>query len=99
DSDETLLLVNGYKDAQMLRLLGTFQALGKQVIPIAEKATEIRLVRRLAEEAGQPPRFGVRVKLSTVADGPWATSSGDTSKFGVTVPELVEAVDALVESG
>ena len=99
DSDETLLLVNGYKDAQMLSLIGTFQSLGKQVLPIAEKASEIRLVRRLAEEAGREPRFGVRVKLSTVADGPWATSSGDTSKFGVTLPELVETVDALVESG
>lgn len=99
DSDETLLLVNGYKDAPMLRLIGTFQDLGKQVLPIAEKATEIRLIRRIADEAGRTPRFGVRVKLSTVADGPWATSSGDTSKFGVTLPELVETVEALTEAG
>ena len=99
DSDDTLLLVNGYKDAQMLGLIGTFQGLGKRVLPIAEKATEIALIRRLAQEAGRPARFGVRVKLSTVADGPWSTSSGDTSKFGVSLPELVDTVEALVEAG
>lgn len=99
DSDETLLLVNGYKDERMLSLIQTFQGLGKQVLPIAEKATEIAMIRRLADAADRAPQFGVRVKLSTVADGPWATSSGDTSKFGVTLPELVEAVEALTDAG
>ncbi|HEX8299619.1 MAG TPA: biosynthetic arginine decarboxylase, partial [Rubricoccaceae bacterium] len=99
DSDETLLLVNGYKDEAMLRLIGTFQRLGKRVLPIVEKPTELREILRLADEAGQPARFGVRVKLSTVADGPWAMSSGDLSKFGVPLPDLVEAVDGLLADG
>jgi arginine decarboxylase len=99
DSDDTLLLVNGYKDEAMLRLIGTFQRLGKRVLPIVEKPTELREILRLADEAGQPARFGVRVKLSTVADGPWATSSGDLSKFGVPLPDLVEAVDGLLADG
>ena len=99
DSDETLLLVNGYKDEAMLRLITTFQHLGKRVLPIVEKPSELREILRLADEAGQPARFGVRVKLSTVADGPWATSSGDLSKFGVPLPDLVEAVDGLIADG
>ncbi len=99
ESDETLLLVNGYKDEAMLRLIGTFQRLGKRVLPICEKPSELREILRLADEAGQRARFGVRVKLSTVADGPWATSSGDLSKFGVPLPDLVEAVDGLVAEG
>ncbi|HEX8385621.1 MAG TPA: biosynthetic arginine decarboxylase, partial [Rubricoccaceae bacterium] len=99
ESDDTLLLVNGYKDEAMLRLIGTFQRLGKRVLPIVEKPAELREILRLADEAGQRARFGVRVKLSTVADSPWATSSGDLSKFGVPLPDLVDAVDRLVEEG
>ena len=99
ESDETLLLVNGYKDEAMLRLIGTFQRLGKRVLPIVEKPAELREILRIAEQNEQPARFGVRVKLSTVADGPWALSSGDLSKFGVPLPDLVEAVEDLVATG
>jgi arginine decarboxylase len=99
EDDETLLLVNGYKDIEMLRLITTFQRLGRQVLPIVEKTTELRRILALADDAGVPPQFGLRVKLSTVADGMWTTSSGDLSKFGVSLPELVDAVDGLIASG
>ncbi len=99
EDDETLLLVNGYKDSEMLRLITTFQKLGRQVLPIVEKTTELRRIRELADEAGVDPQFGVRVKLSTVAEGMWQTSSGDLSKFGVALPELVDAVDELIAAG
>jgi len=75
DSDETLLLVNGYKDEAMLRLIGTFQRLGKRVLPIVEKPAELREILRLADETGQRARFGV------------------------PVPDLVEAVDGLIAEG
>ena len=81
----------------MLRLIGTFQRLGKRVLPIVEKPS--RAARDPAPRGrgrAADARFGVRVKLSTVADGPWATSSGDLSKFGVPLPDLVEAVDGLI---
>ncbi len=99
EDDDTLLLVNGYKDSEMLRLITTFQKLGRQVLPIVEKTTELRRIRELAAEAGADPQFGIRVKLSTVAEGMWQTSSGDLSKFGVALPELVDAVDELIAAG
>ena len=99
ESDETLCLVNGYKDAAMLRLILTFQRLGRRVLPIVEKTTELNQILALAEEAGQEPRFGVRVKLASVAPGPWTKSGGSLSKFGVSLPELVAAADRLVEEG
>jgi arginine decarboxylase len=99
EDDRTLLLVNGYKDTAMLRLIATFQRLGRQVLPVVEKTSELRRIVQIAREEGIEPAFGIRVKLSTVASGPWTTSSGDLSKFGINLPELVEAVDGLIEAG
>lgn len=99
ESDETLCLVNGYKDADMLRLILTFQRLGRTVLPVVEKASELDRFLALADEAGQTPAFGVRVKLAAVAPGPWTKSGGSLSKFGVSLPELVEIADRLVAEG
>ena len=99
ESDDTLCLVNGYKDAAMLRLVLTFQRLGRKVLPVVEKASEFERILALADEAGQPPAFGVRVKLATVAPGPWAKSGGSLSKFGVSLPDLVAFADRLVAEG
>ncbi len=99
ESDETLCLVNGYKDAAMLRLILTFQRLGRTVLPVVEKTTELDQILSLSAASGQPARFGIRVKLASVAPGPWAKSGGSQSKFGVTLPELVDAADRLLAAG
>ena len=99
ESDETLCLVNGYKDAAMLRLVLTFQRLGRRVLPVVEKASEFERIVALADAAGQEPAFGVRVKLASVAPGPWTKSGGSLSKFGVGLPQLVAIADRLVAEG
>ncbi len=99
ESDETLCLVNGYKDEAMLRLILTFQRLGRTVLPVVEKMTEFDQILALSAEAGQPAQLGIRVKLASVAPGPWTKSGGSLSKFGVTLPELVEAADRLLAAG
>jgi len=99
ESDDTLCLVNGYKDETMLRLILTFQRLGRTVIPLVEKVTELERILALADETGQTPAFGVRVKLASVAPGPWKKSGGSLSKFGVSLPELVALADRLVAEG
>ncbi|HYE96079.1 MAG TPA: biosynthetic arginine decarboxylase [Rubricoccaceae bacterium] len=97
--DETLLICNGYKDEPMLRLMLTFQGLGKNVIPVVEKYNEFETILRLAQEMDVEPRFGLRVRLASVAAGPWAASSGDHSKFGVSTPELMQIVERLEAEG
>lgn len=99
ESDETLLVCNGYKDAVMLRLILTGQQLGKAVIPVIEKYDEFERLARLAAEMDVRPRLGVRVHLSTRGAGQWAASSGDLSKFGVSIPELLRMVDHLKADG
>lgn len=98
-SDETLLISNGYKDESMLRLMLTFQGIGKRVVPVVEKYAEFETILRIAREMGQPARFGLRVKLATVSAGQWETSSGDLSKFGLPFPELLDAVERVEAEG
>ena len=99
EDDETLLICNGYKDAEMLRLMLTFQRLGKNVLPVVEKFGEFEAIERLADEMGVEPRFGLRVRLSASGSGKWAESGGDHSKFGVSTPDLITIVERLEAAG
>lgn len=99
--DETLLLCNGVKDHSMLTLMLNAQQLGQQVLPVIEKYSEFEQLMILADQRGleQAPRMGVRVKLSTRGSGRWFESGGSSSKFGLTVPELVQLVSVLEARG
>src|SRR5437773_2525682 len=99
EDDRTLLICNGYKDWTMMRLMLIGQLLGKNVIPILEKYSELRLMLPLATELGVRPKFGVRVRISVTGSGKWAASGGDASKFGITISELVTMIDEVTASG
>src|SRR5437868_6576233 len=85
EDDNTLLICNGYKDSVMIRLLLIGQQLGKNVIPILEKFSELRPLMLQAKALGIIPKFGVRVKVSATGSGKWAASGGDASKFGISI--------------
>ena len=101
--DETMLLCNGVKDHSSLSLILNAQQLGQQVLPVIEKYTEFDQLLILADQRGldkeRAPHLGVRVKLSTRGSGRWFESGGSSSKFGLTVPELVKLVGELEERG
>ncbi|MGM0633497.1 MAG: biosynthetic arginine decarboxylase [Pseudomonadota bacterium] len=98
-TDQTLLLCNGVKDRSMLRLMLEAQRMGQQVLPVIEKYTEFEHLLELADESGIRPVLGVRVKLSTRGSGRWYESGGASSKFGLTVPELVRLLESLERRG
>jgi arginine decarboxylase len=93
--DQTLLICNGVKDRTMLSLILAAQSLGKNVIPVMEKFAEFEQLMALVDEEDSETRFGVRIRLRTAGSGRWADSGGYRSKFGVSLPELVELVDRL----
>ncbi|HNP36107.1 MAG TPA: biosynthetic arginine decarboxylase [Woeseiaceae bacterium] len=95
ESDETLLICNGVKDQPMLAQILASQRLGKNVIPVMEKFAEFEELTALAEASGASAQFGVRVRLRTAGAGKWADSGGYQSKFGISLPELMQIVDAL----
>ena len=99
ESDETLLICNGVKDPGMLALILSAQRLGKNVIPVMEKYAEFEQLIELAAEADATTRFGVRIRLRTAGAGKWADSGGYRSKFGISLPELIEIVGRLESDG
>lgn len=97
-ADETLLICNGVKDSTMLSLILAAQRLGKNVVPVMEKFGEFSQLMALAAESGHKTQFGVRIRLRTGGSGKWADSGGYRSKFGISLPELIELVERLEES-
>jgi len=96
---EALTVCNGYKDEDYLRLALLGRKLGRKVIVVIEKISELPMLLRLAEEMQVEPMIGLRSKLTTRGTGKWEGSSGDFAKFGLTIPELINAVKILKEAG
>jgi arginine decarboxylase len=94
-NDNALIICNGYKDASFIRTATIGRRLGKKVILIAEKLEEIPSILEISREAGVDPWIGVRVRLAAKGAGKWATSSGESAKFGLSTLELMEAVEYL----
>jgi arginine decarboxylase len=69
--------------------------IGKQVIPVVEKFTELEAIVRYAQELSVRPVIGVRVKLASRGAGRWKSSAGYRSKFGLTLSEVLEVFEYL----
>jgi len=91
----SLIICNGYKDYSFIRTAMIGRRLGKKVILIAEKLEEVRSIVEISRECGVDPWIGVRVRLAAKGAGKWATSSGESAKFGLSTLELMEAVEYL----
>lgn len=94
---EALIVCNGYKDTAFIRTALIGRRLGKKVILIAEKLEEIKAIITIANEMGVEPWIGVRVRLAAKSSGIWATSGGESAKFGLSTVDLMEAITYLQE--
>ena len=92
-----LVICNGYKDHDYIRMALCGQQLGLRVILVAEKLSEVKRIVSVAEEMGVKPMIGIRIKLTAEGTGRWATSAGDKSKFGPRISELMHAIAHLRE--
>jgi len=95
DTPGALLICNGYKDREYIETAMLATKLGQTPIIVLEQLEEVQLVIELSRQLGIAPILGVRAKLSTQGMGRWGTSSGDRAKFGLTIPEIIEAVNKL----
>ncbi|MCL2645481.1 MAG: biosynthetic arginine decarboxylase [Phycisphaerales bacterium] len=89
------IICNGFKDDEFIETVILAQKLGKNVIPIVEKFTELDLIVKYAEKHGVRPTIGVRVKLATRGSGKWESTGGVRSKFGLFAAEVLKALDFL----
>lgn len=94
----SLLLCNGFKDEAFIRAALLAVQAGKRVVVVIEKLSELRTLIRLAEQMNVAPWVGLRAKLYSRGSGKWASSGGDSAKFGLTTSEILECVRLLRES-
>jgi arginine decarboxylase len=97
--NETPIICNGFKDAEFIETAMLGLKIGRNVIPVVEKYTELVLILEAAEKLGVRPQIGVRVKLAARGSGRWQSSGGFRSKFGLTVTEIMRALDELKARG
>jgi len=92
---EVPIICNGFKDAEFIEMAMLAQKIGRNVIPVVEKLSELDLILHHAAEVGVRPQIGMRVKLAAAGAGRWQHSGGYRSKFGLTVTEVLEAFEVL----
>jgi arginine decarboxylase len=97
--NESLIVCNGYKDDSFIRTAMIGRKLGKKVILIAEKLSEVRAIVRIAKEMGVEPMIGLRVRLASKGAGKWADSGGEHAKFGLSTAEILDAASLMKEAG
>lgn len=98
-SPNALIVCNGYKDTAYIETALLGRKLGKQIILVIEKPSEVPMIIRLAREMAVDPLVGLRVRLSTRGSGNWADSTGEQAKFGLSTAEALSAVSLLEEAG
>jgi arginine decarboxylase len=95
----TPIICNGFKDAEYIETAMMAQKIGRTIIPVVEKYTELGLILEAAEKFGVRPQIGVRVKLAARGSGRWQSSGGFRSKFGLTVTEILRGLEELKARG
>ena len=97
--NETPIICNGFKDAEFIEMAMLAQKIGRNIIPVVEKYTELDLILEYAEKVGVRPKIGMRVKLAARGGGRWQSSGGYRSKFGLTVGEILRGLEELKTRG
>jgi arginine decarboxylase len=98
-NSDTPIICNGFKDDEFIRMVVLARKIGKNILPVVEKFTELELLVKYMEELGVRQPLGIRVKLASRGTGRWRGSAGYRSKFGLTVTEVLEAFEYLKAKG
>ncbi len=103
-SSDSLLVLNGFKDEEFIRLAFAGAQAGKNVVIVVEKLSEMEHTLKIADEVTEKnpetklPMLGVRVKLYSKGSGKWEKSGGEAAKFGLTTTEILEVIRRLNET-
>jgi len=104
-SKDSLLVLNGFKDRDFIKLAFAGAGAGKNVVIVIEKMSELRHTLDLADELTREnpdanlPMIGVRVKLYSKGSGKWEKSGGEAAKFGLTTTEILDVIRQIQEAG
>src|SRR3954463_9293569 len=99
ESTDHIIVCNGYKDEEFMRLALMGQKLGHKVFIVLEQLSELDVLLQAADDLGVTPWAGVRIKLVSEGAGRWAQSGGEKSKFGLNAAQLMKLIDRLRSLG
>ena len=94
-----IVVCNGYKDREYVRLALIGKQLGHKVYIVVERLNELELVIEQARALDISPAIGIRVRLASIGAGKWQNTGGEKSKFGLTGAQLLRSVERLREAG
>ncbi|HKU38212.1 MAG TPA: biosynthetic arginine decarboxylase, partial [Polyangiales bacterium] len=95
----SLVICNGYKDREFIRLALIGKKLGLRTFIVIEKPSELGLVLEEARVLGVEPSVGVRIRLASIGAGKWQNSGGDKAKFGLSARQVLALVEELRVAG
>ncbi|NMH60831.1 biosynthetic arginine decarboxylase [Alteromonas ponticola] len=98
-NEGSLTVLNGYKDEEFMRLALLGRKLGRRMVVVVEKYSELLLLVKTSKELGIEPIIGVRAKMTVKGRGKWESSGGERAKFGLTITEIINTARYLEEQG
>jgi arginine decarboxylase len=98
-SGNRIVVCNGYKDREYIRMALIGLLLGNRVYIVVEKLSELDLVIEESRALGIEPLIGIRVRLASIGKGKWQNTGGEKSKFGLPAPHVLETIHRLKEAG
>lgn len=95
----SIVICNGYKDREYIRLALIGRKLGLRIHIVIEKLSELDHVIAEAKALEVEPLLGVRVRLASIGAGKWQNTGGDKGKFGLSPAQVLNLVARLDEAG
>jgi arginine decarboxylase len=95
----SIVICNGYKDREYIRLALIGKKLGLRVHIVVEKLSELDHVFSEARALGVEPLLGVRVRLASIGAGKWQNTGGDKGKFGLSPNQVLTLIKRLDGAG
>jgi arginine decarboxylase len=96
---EMLIVCNGFKDDEYAETVVLAKKLGRKIIPVVERAVELKMFIETSARYGVRPEIGLRFKPMSDGVGRWQSSSGIRSKFGLTASQALKALEDLQRAG
>ena len=94
-----VIVCNGYKDREYIRLALIGRSLGQRIYIVIEKPSELDLIIEESQKLGIEPLLGMRVRLASIGTGKWQNTGGEKSKFGLSAAQLLAGVETLEAAG
>jgi arginine decarboxylase len=98
-AERGVIVCNGYKDSEYIRLALIGRKLGHRVYIVVEKLSELEVIIRESRAMGIAPMLGLRVRLASIGAGKWQNTGGEKSKFGLSATQVLRVVERLREAG